>query len=108
MANTEIVTMDARIGTGFHRVDLSRDIEGVPLGVIEAALNWYSVIFFRDQTIMPWKQVLFGEIEIKAFNRCAREGNLKVLVVLNIKKNRYNIGYANACLHLHSDMSYAA
>ena len=59
------------LGAEIAGVDLSRDISGVVLAEIRAALHENLVIFFRDQDITPEQQLTFarrwGEIHLHPF-----------------------------------------
>ena len=79
---------------------------------IDRALAHHGVLVFREQRLIPERQLAFcerfGTVEVNAFDQYALPGHPGVLVVSNIVEDGRNVGYADAGSHWHTDMSYTA
>lgn len=91
-------------------VDLSAPLSDRVFARIDRALADHGVLVFRDQRLLPDRQLAFcerfGRVEVNAFDQYALPGHPGVLVVSNIVEDGRNIGYADAGSHWHTDMSY--
>ena len=99
-------------GAEIAGVDLSAPVPDDVFDRIDRALAHHGVLVFRDQRLIPERQLAFcerfGPVEANVFDQYALPGHPGVLVVSNIVEDGRNIGYADAGSHWHTDMSYAA
>ena len=91
-------------------VDLSAPVPNDVFDRIDRALAHHGVLVFREQRLIPERQLAFcerfGPVEANVFDQYALPGHPGVLVVSNIVEDGRNIGYADAGSHWHTDMSY--
>ena len=91
-------------------VDLSAPVSNDVFDRIDRALAHHGVLVFREQRLIPERQLAFcerfGPVEANVFDQYALPGHPGVLVVSNIVEDGRNIGYADAGSHWHTDMSY--
>ena len=93
-------------------VDLSAPVSDEVFDRVNRALARFGVLVFREQRLLPERQLAFcerfGPVEVNAFDQYALPGHPGVLVVSNIVEDGRSIGYADAGSHWHTDMSYTA
>jgi taurine dioxygenase len=96
------------LGATIHGLDLSKPLARRDLGLILKTIGLYGVVRLPGQSLTPEAQeafgTQFGPIHSSSKNHDAgREG---ISVLSNIVENGKNIGYADAGLIWHRDMTY--
>lgn len=91
-------------------VDLSAPLADDDFAVIEAAFNTHSVLCFRDQDLTPEHLIgyasRYGEPQRLFLNHYAMKDHPEILYVSNIQEHGRDIGYADAGIIWHTDMSF--
>lgn len=99
----QVRRLGATIGAVIHGVDLTQDLADAVVGELEAALDAYKVVFFRDQRLTPAQHVAlgrrFGELEIHPFIP-ANTGHAELV---RFEKHAEVGGYENGW---HSDVTW--
>ncbi|HAT35698.1 MAG TPA: taurine dioxygenase [Rhodospirillaceae bacterium] len=106
----EIVPSGDALAAEVRGVDLSRPLEDSDFAIIEHAFNTHSVLCFRDQDLTPEQLVAYatryGEPQRLFLNHYAMKEHPEILYVSNIQENGRDIGYADAGIVWHTDMSF--
>lgn len=106
----EILPSGDALGAEVRGVDLSRLLEDAEFAVIEQAFNTHSVLCFRDQDLAPERLIAYasryGEPQRLFLNHYAMKDHPEILYVSNIQEEGRDIGYADAGIIWHTDMSF--
>ena len=109
-AGIEVVPSGAALGAEIRGVDLSKPLDDDIFGVIEAAFNEHSVVYFRNQDLHPQQLIdyanRYGEVQRLFLSHYAMPEHPEILYVSNIQENGKDIGYADAGSVWHTDMSF--
>ena len=96
------------LGAKIRGVDLSKPLSGPDLGQILLALSQNGIIGFPGQSLSPKEHIAFatqlGEIHESAEYHDPEDSGLSILS--NIKENGENVGYVDAGMIWHKDMTY--
>jgi taurine dioxygenase len=106
----EIVPSGDALGAEIRGVDLSQPLADGIFAAVEQAFNEHSVLCFRDQELEPAHLISyasrFGEPQRLFPNHYAMRDYPEILYVSNIRENGRDIGYADAGIVWHTDMSF--
>ena len=106
----EIVPSGDALGAEVRGIDLSKPLDELVFAVVEQAFNEHSVLCFRDQKLNPDQLIAYatryGEPQRLFLNHYAMKDYPEILYVSNIQENGKDIGYADAGIVWHTDMSF--
>ena len=106
----EIVPSGDALGAEMRGIDLSKPLDEHVFAVVEQAFNEHSVLCFRDQKLNPDQLIAYatryGEPQRLFLNHYAMKDYPEILYVSNIQENGKDIGYADAGIVWHTDMSF--
>ena len=109
-ATIEVISSGDALGAEVRGVDLSKPLDVNTFAVLESAFNEHSVICIRGQDITPEQLITYatryGEPQRLFLNHYAMKEHPEILYVSNIQKNGRDIGYADAGIVWHTDMSF--
>ncbi|MGA0393233.1 MAG: TauD/TfdA dioxygenase family protein [Rhodospirillales bacterium] len=98
------------VGAEIFGLDLSQNLDDDTIQAVEAALNTYGVIVFRDQDLGPAEQIAFtqrfGDVPRHVRQEYALEGYPEIHLISNIKEGERSIGSAYAGDGWHSDLCF--
>ena len=100
----------AGLGAFINGIDLSQELGDADVQAIRAALGDYGVVCFRQQSLTPVRQQAFAtRFGIpQPSNEWNVPGAPMVSVLSNILVDGQNIGYVDAGMSWHKDMTYLA
>jgi taurine dioxygenase len=111
-ASIDVRPCNAALGAEILGVDVARDLDADTFAKIDRAYGEYGVIFFRDQTVSPERQIVFsrrfGDVDCFPLAQYCLERHPEILLISNIKEQGRNIGLADAGQTWHTDMSWSA
>jgi len=106
----ELIPSGDALGAEIRGIDVSQPMDTDTFAFVENAFNEHSVICFRDQKLTPAQHIahatLYGEPQRLFLNHYAMEEHPEILYVSNIQENGQDIGYADAGIVWHTDMSF--
>jgi alpha-ketoglutarate-dependent taurine dioxygenase len=107
----EVVPSGKPLGAEIRGVNLAEEYSQEVIDGIRAAINEYSVIYFRDQDLSVEDQIrftrLFGEPEKHILHKqYGVKGYEEALWIGNVKEGDRFIGVNDGALKWHSDLSY--
>lgn len=98
------------VGAEIYGLDLSQNLDDNIIHAIEAALNRYGMVVFRDQDLGPAEQIAltrrFGEVPQHVRQEYALEGYPEIHLISNIKEGDRSIGSAYAGDGWHADLCF--
>jgi len=110
MASIEVIPSGDALGAEVRGVDLSKPLDAETFATLEAAFNEHSVICIRDQDLSPEQlksyATCYGEPQRLFLNHYAMKDHPEILYVSNIQQDGHDIGYADAGIVWHTDMSF--
>ncbi|MEQ8194924.1 MAG: TauD/TfdA family dioxygenase [Rhodospirillales bacterium] len=102
----------AVLGAEILGVDVAHDLDADTFAAVERAYDDFGVIFFRDQTVSPERQIAFsrrfGTVDCFPLAQYCLAEHPEILLISNVKEQDRNIGLADAGQTWHTDMSWSA
>ena len=106
----EVIPSGDALGAEIRGLNLSQAMDAETFARVETAFNEHSVICFRDQDLTPEQHIAhatrYGEPQRLFLNHYAMEDHPEILYVSNIQREGRDIGYADAGIVWHTDMSF--
>ena len=95
------------LGATIRDLDLSKPLDGATFRKVIVALGRYGVLRFPGQTLSPARQAALGATfgDIHASAKFRIPGTPEISMVSNIVENGVNIGYVDAGMIWHKDMT---
>lgn len=102
-----IETNDGGCGATVHGLDLSRPLDDADLRMVILALGRHGVLRFPGQTLSPARQAVLGAMfgDVHASAKFRIPGTPEISMVSNIVENGANVGYVDAGMIWHKDMT---
>jgi taurine dioxygenase len=99
--------MDAHMGATIRNLDLSQPLTVAAVGQVISALGRYGILRFPDQVLDPAQQTAFARQfgQIKTSARYRAPGVPEVSFLSNILENGESIGYVDAGMIWHKDLT---
>ena len=98
------------VGAEIYGLDLSQNLDDNTIHAIEAALDCYGMVVFRNQDLGPAEQIAFtrrfGEVPSHVRQEFSLEGYPEIHLISNIKEGERSIGSAYAGDGWHSDLCF--